>query len=178
LKFSLLSPSVSCYNHGLLLQHLFQQWDTSLGKGKYSISKTFNCKWSLIQEQSIASVLDMASLQRYYIGKFKLNEQADVHVLLNVHWALSTHGLHVLPSSDYTLVATSQIVPTWDGNPIRSIYEKPIIFPSPIREAADMNSHILGVISPTDIHNVDFVSYKPLNGNVKNVRSIILDAEH
>jgi hypothetical protein len=55
---------------------------------------------------------------------------------------------------------------------------RPIIFPSPIREAADMNSHILGVISPTDIHNVYFVSYTPLNGDVKNVRSIILDAEH
>lgn len=85
-----------------------------MGKGKYSISKAFNCKLSLIQEQLIASVLAMASLQRYYnagqekttmlkarnkkhqankpekkqenlIGKFKLNEQADVHVLLNVH---------------------------------------------------------------------------------------------
>jgi hypothetical protein len=55
---------------------------------------------------------------------------------------------------------------------------RPIIFPSPIQEAADMNSHILGVISPTDIHNVYFVSYKPLNGDVNNVRSIILDAEH
>jgi hypothetical protein len=140
----------------LLLQHLFQQWDTSLGKGKYSISKTFNCKLSLIQEQSIASVLAMASLQKGtilldkkkqqcwkpetkstkqtinkpekkredLIGKFKLNEQADVHVLLNVHWTLSTQDLHVLPSSNYTLVTTSQILPTWDRNPIRSIYEK------------------------------------------------------
>jgi 3'-phosphoadenosine 5'-phosphosulfate (PAPS) 3'-phosphatase len=39
-----------------------------LGKGKYSISKSFTCKLSLIQEQSIASVLAMASLQRYYIA--------------------------------------------------------------------------------------------------------------
>jgi hypothetical protein len=112
------------------------------------------------------------------MGKFKLNEQADVHVLLNVHWTLSTQDLHVLPTSHYTLVTISQILPTWDGNPIRSIYEKPIIFPSPIQEAADMNSHILGVISPKDIHDVYILSYKPLNGDVKNVMSIILDAEH
>jgi hypothetical protein len=41
-----------------------------------------------------------------------------------------------------------------------------------------MNSHILGVISPKDIHDVYILSYKPLNGDVKNVMSIILDAEH
>ncbi len=116
--------------------------------------------------------------QENLIGKFKLNEQADVHVLLNVHWTLSTQDLHVLPSSDYTLVTTSRILPTWDGNPIRSRYEKANNLSLPYSRGSRMNSHILGVISPTDIHNVYFVSYKPLNGNVKNVRSIILDAEY